>query len=142
MTGMIDKDIIRSLIRDVIAEEVKSLRQGVTPSAPQSVRIANDVDLANFAREVLRLAGDPSIRAAIEAGRHPFRLAGNAQATAAPIASSVQSHRIESGVVTEAVLAKLPPGIGRLLLGSGVSITPLARDKAKSLNISVERIRQ
>ena len=140
-----DKDLIRTLIRDVIAEEVKAMKGGKYP-APASatpaanVRIASDADLAAFARDVLRLAQDPKIRAAIEAGRHPFRLA--AAAIGAAPQTPGTSHRIDKGVVTEGIVAKLGKDIARLVVGPGVSITPLARDKAKARNISVERIGQ
>ena len=142
-----DKDLIRTLIRDVIAEEVKAMKGGKHP-APASatpaanVRIASDADLAAFARDVLRLAQDPKIRAAIEAGRHPFRLAAAAAAIGAAPQTPGTSHRIDKGVVTEGIVAKLGKDIARLVLGPGVSITPLARDKAKARNISVERIGQ
>jgi hypothetical protein len=141
-----DKDLIRTLIRDVIAEEVKAMKAGKSSAAPaaNAVRIASDADLAAFAKDVLRLAQDPGIRAAIEAGRHPFHLAGAvpAAASAQPAAATGQVHRIDKGVVTETVIAKLAKGVSRLVLGSGVSITPLARDKAKARSISVERIGQ
>ncbi len=66
-----DKDLIRTLIRDVIAEEVKAMKAGKgRRRLPASVRIANDADLAAFAKDVLRLAEDPQIRAAIR-GRPP-----------------------------------------------------------------------
>ncbi|WP_374653663.1 hypothetical protein [Dongia sp.] len=137
-----DKSLIRSLIRDVIAEEVKAMKAGKLPAvAASSVRIASDSDLATFAKDVLRLAEDPQIRAAIQAGRHPFRLAGGTARTLV-VPATDQSHRIDKGVVTEGVIAKLGGNISRLLLGPGVSITPLARDKAKARNISVERIGQ
>ena len=137
-----DKDLIRTLIRDVIAEEVKAMKAGkLSAAAATSVRIANDADLAAFAKDVLHLAADPKVRAAIEAGRHPFHLAGSPPA-AAGVAPSGQSHRVDKGVVTEGVIAKLAKGVSRLILGPGVSITPLARDKAKARNISVERIGQ
>lgn len=137
-----DKNLIRNLIREVIAEEVKALKAGKLPTASGSpVRIASDADLAAFARDVLRLAEDPQVRAAIQAGRHPFHLAGSVS-TAPVTAASGQSHRIDKGVVTEAIIAKLGKGVSRLLLGPGVSITPLARDRAKARNISVERIGQ
>lgn len=139
-----DKDLIRTLIRDVIAEEVKAMKAGkgaAVPAAAATIRIGSDGDLANFARDVLRLAEDPQVKAAILAGRHPFHLVG--ATSSAPAASATgQSHRIDKGVVTEAVIAKLGKGTTRLLLGAGVSITPLARDKAKARNISVERIGQ
>jgi hypothetical protein len=143
--SIMDKDLIRKLIRDVITEEVKAMKTGkASAAAPAAVRIASDADLAAFAKDVLRLAQDPATRAAIEAGRHPFHLAGAAQATAsAPAAApSGQTHRVDKGVVTETVIVKLSKGISRLVLGPGVSITPLARDKAKARNISVERIGQ
>ena len=84
---------------------------------------------------------------AIAAGRHPFHLAGAAPSPASSAMSSqridthrVDTHRIDRGVVTEAVIGKLPKGTQRLVLAAGVSITPLARDKAKARNISIERI--
>ncbi|MDY0873753.1 hypothetical protein [Dongia rigui] len=139
-----DKDLIRALIRDVIAEEVKAVKTGKSPAAaPHAVRITSDADLAAFAKDVLRLAADPQIRAAIEAGRHPFHLAGTTPSAAlSPAAATGQSHRVDKGVVTETVIAKLAKGVSRLILAPGVSITPLARDKAKARNISVERIGQ
>lgn len=137
---MLDKDMIRSLIRDVIAEEVRNVKAGKLPAqSGDSVSITSDADLAAFARRVLELAEDPKIRAAIAAGRHPFRLASGVPVAAA--APTPQSHRIDKGVVTESLLAKLPKGTTRLILGPGVSITPLARDKAKARNISIERVR-
>ncbi len=140
-----DKDFIRALIRDVIAEEVKAIKNGKAPStAPSSpeVRIASDADLAAFAREVLRLAKDPKVRAAIEAGHHTFRLSTSRAVTQTTTHPSGASHRVDKGVVTEGAIAKLGKDVSRLILGPGVSITPLARDKAKARNISVERIGQ
>jgi hypothetical protein len=139
--SQMDKNLIRNLIREVIAEEVKAMKPGKLPAAASfPVRIAGDADLATFAKDVLRLADDPQVRTAILAGRHPFHLAGSAAPTTA--APSGQSHRVDKGVVTEGVIAKLGKNVSRLLLGPGVSITPLARDKAKARNISVERIGQ
>jgi hypothetical protein len=141
MTDMPDKDTIRKLIRDVIAEEIGRLNGGTPAAAPTAVAIASDADLAAFARQVLRLAEDPKVRSEIEAGRYPFRLAGPAAAAPTGKATTGGTHRIDVGVVTEAGIAKLPPNVKRLQLGPGVSITPLARDKARARNISVERIR-
>jgi len=137
-----DKNLIRTLIRDVIAEEVTAMKTGKGAAMPAAaaIRVSSDADLVSFARDVLRLAEDPQVKAAIQAGRQPFQLAGAGQAPAATAPS--QSHRIDKGVVTEAVIVKLGKGVTHLLLSAGVSITPLARDKAKARNISVERIGQ
>ena len=81
---MIDRETLRTLIREVVATEVAAVKGGAAPReravdpqppAEPAVRIASDADLAAFARRVLTLAADPGTRKAIEAGRHPFRLA-------------------------------------------------------------------
>lgn len=141
MTGMLDKNILRSLIRDVIAEEVRNVKAGLKGGETAAIRIASDADLAAFAKLVLALAEDPKVRAAIQAGRHPFHLAGGSMAPMpAASAPASDSHRIDKGVVTESTIARLPKGTTRLVVAAGVSVTPLARDKAKARNISIERI--
>ena len=155
---MLDKNTLRSLIRDVIAEEVRNVKAGMKagqkPADIGAVRIATDADLAAFAKSVLTLAEDPKIRAEIQAGRHPFHLASGSAAQAAigpaavgPAAVGVvanapggETHRIDKGVVTESTIARLPKGITRLVVAAGVSVTPLARDKAKTRKLSIERI--
>jgi len=145
---MIDKSLLRDLVKSVIAEEVAAIRKpGAAPapfSAEERIAITSDGDLAAFARRVLSLAGDPAKAKEIAAGRYPFRLARvpTQQAAAAhPSAPVTQSHRIDSGVVTESTLNKLPRGLSRLLLGPGVTVTPLAKDRARALGLTFERMK-
>lgn len=148
---MIDRTLIRELVKSVIAEEVAAIRKPKAAAAPataeERVAIANDADLIGFARRVLSLAGDPAKAKEIAAGRYPFRLDRPAQASAAPAprvttaAPPAQSHRIDSGVVTESTLNKLPRGLSRLVLGPGVAVTPLARDRARALGLTFERMK-
>jgi len=151
---MIDKSLLRDLVKSVIAEEVAAIRKPKAASAPASaeerIAIANDADLIGFARRVLSLAGDPAKAKEIAAGRYPFRLerpaATQASASAAPRAAAAaspvaQSHRIDSGVVTESTLNKLPRGLSQLLLGPGVTVTPLAKDRARALGLTFERMK-
>ena len=78
-----------------------------------AIRIGSDTDLASFARDVLRLAEDPQMNAAIwPAASLPSRGRHARDRCGAP----PQSHRIDKGVVTEAVIAKLGKGSTRLLL--------------------------
>ena len=159
---MIDKSLLRELVKAVIAEEVAAVRKSVaapaqpaqakpTP-APESVRIASDADLVAFARKVLSLAGDPAKAKDIAAGRYPFRLEQapaqipvpqparpGATPTAASKPASGQSLRIDSGVVTETMLNKLPRGLAKLVLAPGVTVTPLAKDRARTLGLTFER---
>lgn len=143
---MLDGNELRALIRDVIATEIAAVKREHAPGAPapseHRVRIASDADLAAFAKQVLSLANDPATRSAIANGSYRFKLEGGAPAgptSSAPAAST--SSRIEKGVVTETMLLKLPKGTKRLQVGAGVSVTPLARDKAGSLGITIERMK-
>jgi len=145
---MIDKSLLRDLVKSVIAEEVAAIRKPKAASAPalaeERVAVANDADLVAFARRVLSLAGDPTKAREIAAGRYPFRLdrpATQHSASSVPHvpAPAAQSHRIDSGVITESTLNKLPRGLTRLLLGPGVTVTPLAKDRARALGLTFER---
>lgn len=151
---MIDQATLRALIRDVIANEVAAAKAGggVKPGAAPSdreVRIGSDADLNAFAKHVLALAADAGLRQAIAAGTYGFRLEPGAQGR--PPSGSVQpgsvqsggsTLRIEDGVVTETTLNRLPKGVTRLQLAPGVSLTPLAKDRVRSLNLTIERIKK
>jgi hypothetical protein len=147
---MIDKSLIRELVKSVIAEEVAAIRKPKVASVPaaaeERIAIATDADLIGFARRVLSLAGDPAKAKEIAAGRYPFRLDRPTQTAGTPRATSAsqptaQSHRIDSGVVTESTLNKLPRGLAQLLLGPGVTVTPLAKDRARALGLTFERMK-
>jgi hypothetical protein len=148
---MLDGAELRALIRDVIETELAAARKAQgTQSAvnhhEHKVRIASDADLAAFAKQVLSLAAEPAVHKAIAAGTFPFKL----EAGASPISAALPrgastpapaAARIDQGVVTEAALGKLPRGTTRLQIGPGVSVTPLARDKARHLGIAIERMK-
>ena len=137
---MLDGNELRALIRDVIATELAAAK-GSAPAVPEHrVRIASDADLAAFAKHVLTLANDPTVRSAIASGSYRFKLeTGGGGPSVVPPAGTPT--RIEKGVVTETMLNKLPKGTTRLQIGAGVSVTPLARDKASSLGITIERMK-
>jgi hypothetical protein len=151
--NMLDGKELRALIRDVIATELAAAKaeRTASPSGPAEhrVRIANDADLLAFAKQVLALAADPAVQKKIAQGQYPFRLESGpsaapstAPSSAGPVsAASAGSARIDRGVVTENVLIKLPRGTKRLQIGAEVSVTPLARDKAGSLGITIERMK-
>ncbi len=140
---MLDGNELRALIRDVIATELAAART-TAPAAASSehrVRIASDVDLAAFAKQVLALAADLNTRKKIESGQYPFKLESGQGAALASPPPSTAATRIDKGVVTENTLIKLPRGTKRLQIGAEVSVTPLARDKASSLGITIERMK-
>ena len=63
--------MVAELIREVLAEELARLRAG---AHEERVRIADDADLAAFARRILAVADDRKKRAAFEKGELVFRL--------------------------------------------------------------------
>jgi hypothetical protein len=139
---MIDGKELRALIRDVIATELAAAKGSAAPAPGEHrVRIAGDADLAAFAKQVLSLANDPAVRNAIANGSYRFKLDGSPNTPAASASGGNASTRIEKGVVTETYLLKLPKGTTRLQVAAGVSVTPLARDKASSLGITIERMK-
>jgi hypothetical protein len=123
---------------------------GVTPTGPlaadeksrtETVRLADDRDLDGFVRKLLRLFENPKTRADLKAGRLSFRLAGSSGS--GPTATA--THRIDSGAVTERHIADIAsnsaPG-GTLILGRRAILTPLAREKARTLGISIQKERK
>ena len=158
---------VAALIREVLAEELARLRGDVRE---ERVRIADDADLAAFARRVLAVADDRGAREALESGRLVFRLdtgAGSAASTAGrhgagsgrvprdgrepdaimsspPSTASTHGSRdhtetIESGLLSERHVDRLPRGTARVRLGRGVKLTPLARDRLRRRGIAIER---
>jgi hypothetical protein len=91
-----------------------------------AVTIASDADLAAFVRAVLDRADD------VRAGRLRFTLGA---------ASSPSVMRVAHGAVTERTIKKAADAGGRLVLGPGAVLTPLAREKARALGIDIERER-
>ncbi|GAS91612.1 hypothetical protein [Mycolicibacterium brisbanense] len=167
----INRDDLRALVREVVREAVSGLKPAQTPgpvavpsppapaptpAAPttvadqlgldptgpravegknrvETVRLSKDSDLDAFVRKLLRLFESPKTRADLKAGRLSFRLAGSATP------SGGATHRIDSGAVTERHIADLAGGT--LILGRRAVLTPLAREKARSLGITITKER-
>jgi hypothetical protein len=91
-----------------------------------AVTISSDADLDRFVRSVLDHAD------AIRQGRLRFTLGG---------APSPGVMRVAHGAVTERTIKKAAEAGGRLVLGPGAVLTPLAREKARALGVDIERER-
>lgn len=117
---------------------------GVEPTGPRAVdgknrtatvQLTNDRDLDSFVRKLLRLFESPKTRADLKAGRLSFRLAGSNRPS-----GGGASRRIETGAVTERQIADMAGGT--LVLGRKAVLTPLAREKARTLGITIEKERK
>jgi hypothetical protein len=159
----IDRDALRQLVREVVREAVGDLSNPAPvatappppappPPAPvgpvatgplaadersrvDTVRIASDRDLDVFVRNLLRLFENPKTRADLRQGRLSFRLAG----TGRPGPGS--SRRIERGAVTERQIADIAASGATLVLGPRAVLTPLARERARALGVTIHKER-
>ncbi len=102
----------------------------------QTVSLRTDADLARFVLRLLHLFENPARRDALRTGRLRFRLAaGSAPGSVQP------SHRVEKGAVTEAMVVAASRAGARLVLGRRAVLTPLARDRARSSGVEIEKER-
>lgn len=155
-------DEIRAAVRAVLREVLPA---GVVPDVAQpsggtrtgaheglpghgEVVVASDADLTALLRRVAALCEDPRQRAALQEGRHDFRLVRTDGAPAGPGPAGTGTGRtgarvtrVDRGAVTERVVKKAAAEGTRLLLGPGAVLTPLARDKARALGIEIEKER-
>lgn len=103
-------------------------------SAIERVALRNDADLDAFVRALARRLENPRERAAILSGNVRFRLA-DALGENAP--GSVV--RIERGAVTERAVKEAAKTGARLVLSPRAVLTPMARDRARSLGVEIEK---
>lgn len=158
--------VIAQVVREVVTEAAGAPRAGGLPTAPaaavpgsgpaphhleptgpgraagrsrtQTVRITGSADLQAFVFRLLELFENPKTREDVRTGRWGFELAGGVAAPAAP--GSVE--RVERGAVTERMVDAAASTGTRLVLGPRAVLTPLAREKARSLGVLVEKERR
>jgi hypothetical protein len=134
---MSELEELRALVREVIRDV---LPKGLPVT--ETVNLSTDEDLAAFVRRLLDL--DPDQCEELRSGQKRFRLASVASAPPAPSdpgpgASLVR--RIERGAVTEAMINQAARAGERLVLGRGAVLTPLARDRARTSGVPIEKER-
>ena len=149
----IDREAIRAMVRQVLRDALpeavreKIAAQAADAAAPkkrevrsaesdssktEDVAITTDAELAAFVHRVIEQ------REAIQAGRLKFRLK-RARKTAETESARGGSERIDKGIVTEKKVIAAANAGKRLVVGKGVVVTPLARDKARQLGVEIER---
>lgn len=143
--------MVRDLLRDVLAKSSLGNAAGATPNTRQ-VKLTTDKELADFVTLLIGMIDDPATGNAVRNGDVTFTIAGNAHAAIPPARSATQpavapAPRLSEtntstlgGIVTEARINKLA-GPGTVLLSPDAVITPLARDRARSLGLKFERKR-
>ena len=107
----------------------------------ERVDLRSDADLDAFVRSLARRLENPRDRMAILSGRLRFRLGATAAAASdTPEAGSVM--RVEKGAVTERHVREAAEKRARLVLSPRAVLTPMARDRARSLGVEIEKERR
>lgn len=111
------------------------------PSADgvEHVALASDADLEAFVRSLARRLQNPRDRMAILSGRTRFSLAAAGRTSEA---SGGPALRIEKGAVTERHVREAAEKHARLVLSPRAVLTPMARDRARSLGVDIEKERR
>ena len=104
------------------------------------VDLRSDADLDAFVRSLVRRFENPRDRMAIRSGKVRFRLGATASGSAAAPAPAVVM-RIEKGAVTERTVRDAAAAGARLVLAPKAVLTPMARDRARSLGVEIEKER-
>jgi len=119
----------------------RSTPGSASSAGTRPVRLATDEDLHQFVLTVMRLADSPARRRDLLTGRLRFTLSGSPGGQAPGSQPRQETFRIETGAVTERAVQAAAKAGERLVLGRRAVLTPLARDRALSLGVPIERER-
>ena len=151
---VLDRDAIRTMVRQVLRDALpEAVRERVTsevaakvmPAATgdgakvEEVSITSDGELQSFVRRLLSLAADPKRREALQSGQFKFRLKRARKAPESEASARGGGERIDKGIVTERKVIAAAKAGKKLVVGKGVVVTPLARDKARQLGVQIEK---
>jgi hypothetical protein len=142
------RDMVREILRDVVESEVAAPEGDVVSGRPddgsgggrwrETVSIASQDDLNRAVRRLLADATDPHRRGAIERGDVAFVLS---DVSPAPAGSSAREtvQRVDKGAVTEKHVRAAAESGAVIVMAARVVVTPLAKDKARSLGVVIRR---
>ncbi len=147
------RQLVRDALRDLLPAKAKPETGGGTllarlrtalldqKAARVEVRMETGADLKALARDLLQAPED--VRLGILSGKIELGLAprGGGIGAAPALAARQRQHQISKGVVTEIMVAEIGRTNDRLVIGKGVVVTPLARDKAREVKLEIVRDR-
>ncbi len=152
-TGGITSADLRALVREVLRDTLPGPAVLAVPAVPAAraddgadrpvVTIGTDEELAEFVRLVATECEDPGRREQLRDGAAGFRLAATpspAQPLPVPAADRPVL-RVERGAVTERHVREAGRTGATVVAARGVAVTPLARDRARSTGVDIEKER-
>lgn len=146
-------DELRALVREVLRDALPSALGRAADRSPatehgahepqsRSVSVASDDELAALVQAVARECEDPEQRARLAGGVVQFRLVTSAGGPADKRSSDVRDEpvlRVDRGAVTERHIREAARSGARVVAARGVVVTPLAKDRARSSGVDIEK---
>lgn len=162
-------DDLRQLVREVLREALgeygaagrgqkATLAEALGRAArggETALTVSSDRELAELVRAAAVVSENDGLAQAVDSGRLKLSLGQQArQAQGTPATSSGSAPRrnsssaaaptkqpvhIDKGVISETRIAALAKEHSKLVLGKAAVLTPLAKDRARELNLVVER---
>jgi len=140
LTGLSTEELraaIRAVLRDVLPPAGGAVA-GSTGNEVELVTLRTDADVDLFVRRLAAMCEDPARRKALRDGQVRFRLAaGDSHPGAPDLAGTVI--RVDRGAVTERRVKQASAEGARLIVGPRAVLTPLARDRARTMGVVVEK---
>jgi hypothetical protein len=149
----IDRDELRSMVRQALKETLgakgdapseaasdlaSDIKSALAGGKPAKIKVSADLDA--FARGILSAGEDAALRKAILGGDVRFEIAGGAEPRSSQKAPAKGgSFHMETGVLGETKLVELARSHSKIVVGSDVVVTPLAREKARQLKVEIAR---
>lgn len=109
---------------------------GPKAAGAEEISLTSDAELDAFVRRLLQRFEDPQERAMIRSGALRFTLARGQSASAPP---ATAERRIDHGAVTERLVREAAAAGSSIRLGPRAVLTPLARDVARALGVTIEK---
>jgi hypothetical protein len=109
---------------------------GERAAAAEEISLTSDAELDAFVRRLLQRFENPQERAAISSGALRFTLGRGATGTAG---SAGAERWIDHGAVTERLVREAAATGSSIRLGTRAVLTPLARDVARTLGVTIEK---
>lgn len=129
-----DKSSSASAQRSAPVDEREGFTLSETARDIETVSLRNDAELHAFVTRLLHLFENPKKRDELRQGQLRFTLGAQSAAS-----TSQAVHRIERGAVTEATVKQAAASGAKLLLSQQAVLTPLARDRARALGVTIEK---
>jgi hypothetical protein len=137
MPHQIDREELRLLIREALREALGAVPR---PSQRTGTAVAHEVKSSSSPwgeAESARSAepGEGSGAGLDDLVPHPVA----SRLGLSPEGRGGRARRLESGLLTEALVTKLASGHRKIVIGGEVVVTPLARDRARMLKVEIVR---